>query len=313
MNFLDNGNNFPESLKSAINTYEIVGSLIQQARKELTTDDSKIQLTSLEYSTFYKMIQAAYLAYSLTKDEKYIELAFQNAERVKSSSVYDKISDQMALENSVVPDSLLNRENNLNNKITEYSEKLYNERSKPSPDSSLISEYNNEIFDANQQLEDLNRTLENEYPDYYQLKYANSMSSASDIQKKLKEDQIVFEYVLNETDSINELYTFTITAKNIDFNKQSLHPDFIQNIETMFGFVSNDDYLFTKNEDSKKYCSSSYQLYKKLIEPYLGEIQDKNITIIPDGKLSYIPFDALLSSMPDTSEVIQFNRLDYLS
>src|SRR5690606_37901526 len=42
------------------------------------------------------------------------------------------------------------------------------------------------------------------------------------------------------------------------------------------------------------------------------QIQDKKITIIPDGKLSYIPFDALLESLPDTSKTIEFNHLSYL-
>ena len=37
----------------------------------------------------------------------------------------------------------------------------------------------------------------------------------------------------------------------------------------------------------------------------------KDLTIIPDDKLSYIPFDALLSQMPDTSKM-DFRKLDYL-
>ncbi len=305
-------NILPQSLESTIKTYQIVSSLIQRARRELTSDESKIQLTTLEYSTFYKLIQTANLAYSFTKEKKYIDMAFQSSERVKSSSVYDKISDQMALEKSVVPDSFLKRENKLANTITEYSEKLFKERSKPSPDSSLIIQYNNEMFDASRQREELNQYIENNYSDYYQLKYASSTSTIDDIQNKLKKDQVILEYVMNETDSTCELYTFTIAKENVGFYKQELAPDFIQNIESLFGFVSNDKYLFTTNEDSKKFCSDSYQLYQKLIAPHLNEIHDKNITVIPDGKLSYIPFDALLSSMPDTTKTIEFNRLDYL-
>ena len=303
---------FPESLNSAIETYKIVGSLIQRARKELTTDDSKIQLTSLEYSSFYKMIQAASLAYKISNDEKYIDLAFQNAERVKSSSVYDKISDEMALENSAIPDSLLTRENSLNNKITEYSEKLFNEQTQPSPDITLINQYNDTIFSINQQLGELNRYLESEYSDYYQLKYSSLMSSINDIQNLMNQDQVILEYVMNESDTLSELYTFTISKNKIGFYNFTFSPDFIKNIETMFGFVSSDNYLFTQNDDSKKFCVSSFKLYQVLIAPYLDEIKDKNITIIPDGKLSYIPFDALLFNLPDTSETIQFNHLDYL-
>jgi CHAT domain-containing protein len=80
----------------------------------------------------------------------------------------------------------------------------------------------------------------------------------------------------------------------------------------MFNFISSTEYLFTKNEESKEFCISSNYLYKRLILPFSDIIEGKNITIVPDGKLSYIPFDALLENLPDTSKTIEFNQLNYL-
>jgi CHAT domain-containing protein len=303
---------FNESMDLAINNYQLVGTLIQLARKEISDDVSKMQLTTLEYSTFYKIIQLSYTAFSITKDSKYLELAFQNAERIKSSSVFDNISNQLALENSLVPDSLLNTEQKLNNTITIFSEKLYEENNKTMPDSSLIKEYNNEIFEAQRKREELNRYLETEYKDFYDLKYSNSMLSAKEIQKKLKKDQIIIEYVLSESDTITELYLFVINSTNIEFFKQNVNSDFLNLVETMFSFISNPEYMFTKNEDSKQFCLVSNQLYKNLILPLKEQIQNKKITIIPDGKLSYIPFEALIENIPDTSKTIEFNQLSYM-
>jgi CHAT domain-containing protein len=303
---------FTESISQAIETYQIVASLIQRARKEISDDESKIQLTTLEHSTFYKIIQISHTAYSITKDGKYLELAFQNAERAKSSSVFDKISDQLALENSLVPDSLLQLEKKLNNTIAIFSEKLYEENSKTTPDSSVVEEYNTEIFEASRKREELNRFLETEFSDFYDLKYSNSMLSVKEIQLKLKDDQIIIEYVLNEADTLTELYSFIISKRNIEFSKQKMNSYFHRSVETMFYFMSNKEYLFTKNEDSKQFCIASNQLYKNLIHPFKNLIQHKKLTIIPDGKLSYIPFDALLVNLPDTSKTIEFNQLDYL-
>ena len=274
---------FTESMAQAINNYQIVGSLIQRARREISDDESKILLTTLEYSTFYEIIQISYTAYSITKDSKYLDLAFQNAERIKSSSVFEKISDQLALENSLVPDSLLNAEKKLNNTISVFSEKLYTENSRPNPDSILINEYNNEIFTATRKREELNRYMESEYKDFYDLKYSNSMLSIKDIQQKLKKDQVIIEYVLNETDTVTELYSFIISTENIDFYKQKVNSEFLNSIETVFYFMSNTEYMFTKNEDSKQFCLSSNQLYKYLILPYKNQIQNKKISF-------YIPF-----------------------
>ena len=301
-----------KSMIETIKTYQTVSSLIQQARKEISDDESKIQLSTLEYDTFKQLIKISFDAYSITKDKKYLELAFQNAERLKSSAVFDKISDQLALENSLVPDSLLNLEKKLNSTITIFSNKLYDEKNNGQPDSILMDGYNNEIFSATRQREELTRFIESEYKDFYDLKYSNSMLSTSDIQLKLKKDQVIIEYVLNETDTITELYSFVISSDKIDFQKQKLNPEFLNAIENMFNFISNTEYLFTKNEDSKQFCISSNSLYKYLILPFAEQIKDKKITFVPDGKLSYIPFDALLENLPDTSKIIEFNQLNYL-
>lgn len=300
------------SLKNAIETYEIIGKLIQKARREITNDESKIELTKLEYETFNKIIQTSFLAYQATNNFKYFELAFQNAERLKSSSLYDKISNQLAAQNSLIPDSLLELEFILNNEIAFYHEKLIAEKSNILPDSLKILDYNNQIFAASRQRDELNRILETEYTDFVELKYSRSLLTADEISGKLKDNRMLVEYYLSETDSVTELYSFIIGSNKLLFNKQTLDSDFHRDIENVFRFISNSDFLQTTRKESNLYCLSSFNLYKTLIQPIENELKDKNITIVADGKLCYIPFDALLSSLPDTTKSIEFNKLDYL-
>lgn len=303
---------FTESLSNALETYQVVGTLIQQARKEISNDESKIQLTALEYSTFYKLIESSYTAYFLTKDIKYLELAFQNTERIKGSSVFDKLSEQMALENSLIPDSLLTLEQRLNNVVVENTAKLQEESNLAAPDSTLLSKYNREIFTATRQREELNSFMEREYSDYYDLKYSKSMFSLHEVQQKLKENQVVFEYVLNESDTIVELFTFMISKHKVSFNKQVLGNSFLNDIETVYHFMSNPNFLFTTNQESVEFCVASNALYNNLISPFKDQIQNKSLIIIPDGKLNYLPFETLLESLPDTIKNIEFNQLAYL-
>lgn len=303
---------YTKSLTDAIESYKIVGELIQKARMELSSDESKIQLTELEYSTFQNLIETAFNAYSATNNPEFIELAFQSAERIKSSSVFDKLSNESAIENSLIPDSLVQLEKRFNNTISIFSEKLFEENSEDVPDTTMINKYNTRIFEASRKREELNRYLESEYNDYYELKYSASMLSISEIQKKLAHNEIILEYILNEKDSLTELYTFVISKNRFDLIKQNVGGDFLKSIENVFHFMSDREYIFTTNRESKGFCVASNQLYKKLILPFYNEIQDKKITIVPDGKLSYIAFDGLLQNLPDTSKIIQFNKLDYL-
>ena len=90
-----------DNLNKSLEIYQIAGKLIQKARIEIVNEESKIELTNLESETFNQVIKIACKAYSLKKELKYFELAFQNAEKLKSSSLFDKISGELPLENTL--------------------------------------------------------------------------------------------------------------------------------------------------------------------------------------------------------------------
>ncbi len=295
------------SLTDALDYYKVIGQLLQRARQEISSDESKIQLAQLEHQTFTKTIQAANMAYELSHSDEYLELAFASSEQIKSSAVFDQISTNLAQENSLIPDSLIELESKLNNTITYYNEKLYEEQ-----DTTILKDYNERIFDANRQRDELYRFLEENYPDYYDLKYSRSMMGVKDIQSKLSRKDAIIEYVINETDSTQELFTFLITTDNKKLLRQVITPEMASSMQYMFNFMTTPNYIFTRNEDSQEFCVAANNMYNLLIEPVNNEIKNKNIIIVPDGKLNYIAFDGLLKTMPDTSQYIDFSKLDYL-
>ncbi|WP_073003113.1 CHAT domain-containing protein [Mariniphaga anaerophila] len=301
-----------ESIEKALEYYEITAGLIQQARKELYSDESKIQLAELEGATFNKIVQTAYKATEIETNPKIIEFAFVNAERLKASSVFDKLSDQLARENSLVPDSLTELERTLNYSITNQNEKLFDLKRAEKPNHLEIASADSMLFQLKKQRDELNNYLEKNYSDYYELKYADEYISSNTVHQSLNDNEVLIEYAFNETDSIPELYAFLFSEGNLSFHKIDIDSSFIKSIEETFRFMSNPAYLFTKNENSKDFCVAAHKLYIKLLYPFADDIQNKKITIIPDGKLNYLPFDAFLTEMPDTSQTIHFNTLPYL-
>jgi CHAT domain-containing protein len=249
-----------------------------------------------------------------------LELAFRNAEQLKSSAIFDKISDDIAQENSLVPDSIIQYEKKLNNIISVYTQKIFEENSYTDADSVLIQNYNKKIFDASRERDELNRLLEDKYADYYDLKYSNSMLSIKDIQQKMDKDDVILEYVIIESTPKNrdkehtdaELFTILISKENLIFHKNEFGHSSQNSLENVFNFMSSPGYIFTKDNDSKDFCIAAHQLYNSLIQPFYNDLSKKNLIVIPDGKLNYISFDALLKSMPDTSKNINFAKLDYL-
>ena len=86
---------------------------------------------------------------------------------------------------------------------------------------------------------------------------------------------------------------------------------FVANIESVYQFLTSSKYLFTGIEEYKGYVTSAYRLYQVLLEPDRMVLENRDLVVVPDDKLAYIPFDALLSQMPDTSKM-NFRTLPYL-
>ena len=303
---------YREYLQNSLKYYNQAGDVIQQVRAEISGEESKIQLTELEKTTFHKSIQTAFLAYSTFQDDKYLNIAFQNSERTKSSAVFDQLNQQEAIDNSVIPDSILLKEKEINQKIAVYQQKILEEKNLNSPSNSLIEVYNSELFELIRTKQELMLLLETDFKDYSNLKYSNSMLTVTDIQKRLKKNEVLLEYVLEENEAIVELYTFIITPGNAMFLKQELEKSWLADIERVFRFTSSKEYQYVTGKQSVEFCLASHNLYKKLILPCQDFIKDKKLIIIPDGKINYVAFDALLTALPDTSQRIRFNELKYL-
>ena len=61
-----------------------------------------------------------------------------------------------------------------------------------------------------------------------------------------------------------------------------------------------------------QFSNSAHQLFKQLIEPATQEIQDNfNLIIVPHEQLNFLPFEILLTEVPNVSNS-SFGDLPYL-
>src|SRR5690606_39270037 len=131
----------------------------------------------------------------------------------------DRLSDQFAKENSLIPDSLAELERILNYNITSQNEKMFGLTHAQVPDSVEIFTTDSILFQFKKQKDELTRYLETNYRDYYEMKYANTMVSAAEVQKKLRNNEVLIEYVLNETVPVPEVYAFFFSGETTGFHK----------------------------------------------------------------------------------------------
>src|SRR4030042_1893490 len=129
------------------------------------------------------------------------------------------------------------------------------------------------------------------------------MIPVEEIQNRIQKDASVLEYSL--TDSV--LYTFLIGKDCFEMSAQPLDSVFQSSYDSMLEAITYLDPTRHRMENFNRFVSSSFNLYKHLIKPLADDIRSLKLIIIPDGELSLIPFEALISEFVHVSE----GHLDY--
>lgn len=288
--------------------------LIHRLQIGFENEDSKYFLAQNQQSTFHDAIKISYKLYKQTRKVEFIEKAFEFSERSKSSNLLASVKEMKAKEFGGIPDDLITRENDLKSYIATYTSLLASEIHSEKPDSPKVNLFNSKIFKYNEEYNKLIDSFEKDYPNYYAFKYESKVVGINEIRSQLNGRQALVEFYTIEPDENNkvgELYRFVITKDSVNLSMEKIGLDYVDNIQTVFDFLTNPNYLFTRKHDYVNYSKASFSLYEKLLKPVVNKIQGKDLTIIPHDKLSYIPYDALLTEMPDTS-VMNFRNLKYL-
>ncbi|MBN1820599.1 MAG: tetratricopeptide repeat protein, partial [Prolixibacteraceae bacterium] len=205
-------NNKQKQLSDLINSLaatNLASDLLNNLRTGIVNEESKIAMTQMQNSIYLFGVKIAYQLYILTNNPEYFEFAFNNAERNKAASLLDNLTSKSARQLSFIPDTLIKKEENINNQISMITQNLYDENEKQHSDPVLIQIYNSQLFQLDLDKKEFNRYLEENFKEYYQLKYAEDKISIITLQKQLAKNEIILEYVLNNSDnssSNTELY-----------------------------------------------------------------------------------------------------------
>lgn len=149
------------------------------------------------------------------------------------------------------------------------------------------------IYDATiERISSRNNTLNN-------FLYPKTLS-LTEVQELTDSKTAIIEYAFTD----NKLLIFTITEKEILFNEQLIEKEFIKEKISEFREAIISEANITELE------LFSDILYSYLMEPFYNKLDGiENLVIIPDGPISYLPFEALIVN---NSYLVQTLTIKYL-
>jgi CHAT domain-containing protein len=266
--------------------FRIADTLITSLRKISTTKADKIALGEYASEMYEGAINTCYQLASDPSNstkENFKNEAFYFSEKNKAGVLLEALAGQESLKFAGLPDSLLQLEHSLKVNITFFEKKLAE-----GPDSSSESEYHDKLFKLNREYDSLISKFERDYPEYFNLKYAGKGPEVKDIQKLLDTKTALRSYFMGDS----TIYIFTLTKKKMDFLK-------VPKIKNLEDSIKSYQYglTLTSNRMKENYRRLGFKLYNQLFPDSLT-IKNKieNLIIIPDGMLSVIPFESLLTN-----------------
>ena len=297
------------NLEMALSTYQLAVELMYKMSIGYKAEGSKLFLGEQVSDIYDQAIQTSLKLFDITKEEKYKQQAFLFAEQGKASVLQEGLTEVQAIQFAKLPSFLLEEEKQLKVDLAFYETQLQNEyQKKDLRDSIKISDYENHSFDLKTRYEKLISDLENNYPDYFNLKYQKRTISVPEIQEKLPYNAALLEYFVG--DSIIHIF---IVSKD-EFNVVS------QNKPNNFSELVKDFHSSILKTETSKYIISANDLSELLIIPVVDKLKGKEklvrqgsalprLIIISHDLLYKIPFEALFTSLQKGNE---YSKLDYL-
>jgi len=299
--------NNTRDLTTSLSTCQLAIQLFEIIKSSYGEENTKLIVTTQVNEIYDLAVIVAAELYEKTKDIEYLNLAFEFSEKSKAAVLLSSLREFEAMEVVNIPVEIRNNEKVLNKEVSLYKKLVYDENQKTNPDSIKVISWKKLIFEKTRSHDSLIASIENEYPEYFNLKYNHEVILTQDIQDALYDNEAFIEYKI--ADSI--IISFFITSDTTILSTRKLHGDFTDRIENYVGSINKVTGDFGSREQFDLFIQESHYLYMELIEPLSLSKDKSGVIIIPDDVLGYLNFETFIKKQPDLHKV-DYKNLEYL-
>lgn len=293
-------------LKAASQTSELIVSLLDKVRINISEEESRLVLGDRYRASYINAIRDYNLLYKKTADRALLEKAFEYSEKSKVAGLLASTRELKAVQFHI-PINIAEFERNLQREISLCNARISDESNLEYPDTVIINNLNENLLKATRTRDSLILVFEQKFPEYYALKYNTKAVSLNNISDIIGKDENYINYIVSDT----LLYVFVANRKNQQLLAIPVDSSFLDNIRKFRKLLLMPSPSENASVNFKSYQETGYDIYKTLIEPVKKYLISDELLISPDNILSYIPFEALPTSIY-TGKGILYRNLHYL-
>ncbi len=293
-----------EQLQKAGRTYENLSDLVLHLRDLVQNQSSELDWSRRLTEVYRGAVENAILLYEKTSDFSYLEKAFLYSECNKAATLAEKVSYEKTLKN-ILPEEILKQLKDLRIDMAFYQKQINSGQQKVKQDSTKIAEWKQIVKGLETEYKSLEKETKRNYPDYAKASLTFKPSTVEELRQSLLEDNsALIEYFSTD----DAWYVFTLTSDDLGIQEIVKDETFNETFTRLIESVSKRPKSSTYLQDLKDFRSNSHKLFDILLKESIADLSEKvtNLLIIPDGQLTHLPFELLLTELPEEDENLSY-------
>lgn len=298
-------------LEIGLESLELAFELTNGLRQSYLAEGSK-QFISQKIKEIAELgIDVCYDLHQEFPKRAYLERAYSFAEKSRAILLLGAISTAEAHLFTEVPNILLKERRRIEKDLSFYTLQLSTAQAERKTDNVRQQVWKDKIFALSRTKEKWTAYTKLNYPEYYAYCYQLEVATLKKLQVNLDRDESILEYFRGQ----KNLYCFAISKGSVSLLRKPIPDGFEKDYQDFCRSISDYDF-FTQSPRKawNSYTTSASSLYALLLPggDLEGAVQTKQVTIIPDEELYFIPFAALLTDSIASNARVDYLRLPYL-
>jgi CHAT domain-containing protein len=245
--------------------------------------------------------------YEVEQKKEHLGTILTIIEQNKAIALLENNQKQNLFANKEVPQELKNKENSLRENIKKVETDL--QTAQLNNEVETIQKLRLKWESFHQEYGKLKQQIKSDYNSYYQNFYGHKVVKLSELQQSLGKEQWIFEYLEGKETLVAMIIgNKKVAVRLIDKKNYNISLSAIYN--QLNGISIHDQ---NNTEMISAFAKDGGLLYKEFLQwgfESLGA-RPQSLIIVPDGKLSSVPFEILMSREPTVTEM-RWDSLPYL-
>lgn len=270
-------------LEAAWRTYQTLSILQTLIREEISSEESKIDVSAQQYWAADALALARQLqAYFPQKN--YNEQAYILLQQLKAQVILEHLQAEKGKKLANISEELRYKEREFLAELSQLRKQLLETPN----DANLMQK----VILTEQKYQDFQEELAKQYPIFAQAKYDHKALSINEIQQALKDKMAVLDYMPTE----DSLHIFCITKKRLLWKTVAIDKATLDNV-TELQHILGQAINKIETPSSADFLNRSYLCYQTLISPIENDLNGiERLRIVAGGWVHRVGFESLLTN-----------------